>query len=214
MKPIFDDIELLFRRAMEGVSQPENYFSSEDYVTLRIRTAEAFRQFVVPLEMFFDVVRGVDDGSQFGHSGGGRALSFPSRFLRVSSTKELPIPLPEKVDQLTRSVFFLGLLTHFFLTTFPTRQAIDRVQLDHLLREWFLSSLIADSNMKQYSKGLNDLPERLYKWYFVAYVEPALRTHFGFGFLKLGRARAFFRNLYFGGARLGMLSDLVKTDVP
>ena len=209
MTPTFDDTELLLRRALDSVSEPGTYFSSDEYLALRSQAAQAFQRIGTSLELFFDVVRGLADGSCLGYPNIGGVLSFPRRHLHSRSIDDIPAASRRDLDASFKDTFYLGLLSHFVLRTFPTRGEMDRVQVDALLSKWFPSSLVADQMMKQYSIDINNLPERIYLWHFANYVQPTLRKHFGFGFWRLGKARSFFRNLYFGGARLGMEFDLM-----
>jgi len=205
---VFPQSESLYRDAVRAVSNPGDYFASPEYETLKRQAAEAFSKLEPGLQPFFDVIRGLGDGAPLGHPGIGAALSFPSRFLRTPSVATLPRPLGDLLDTIVKQAFFLGLATHFSLHTFLTRSAIDKVQVASLLKEWFPFSLMASELLSEYSKEANDLPRRIFEWYFDVHAKPALGGSFGLGFWRLGKARSFFRNLYFAGARLGIQFDL------
>lgn len=208
MSAFHQRVELLYREAIASVSNPGEYFASAEYENLRRQAAAAFARLEVPLEVFFDVIAGRADGSRLAHPGIGAGLSFPSRFLGGRSLKALPGPVQEALDNLIHQNFFLGLVSHFLLHTFPTRSEVERVDIASLLKEWFLSSLIANELMREYSKATNELPRRICEWYFERDVKPVLRGPLRFGFWRVAKARSFFRNLYFAGARLGIQVDL------
>jgi hypothetical protein len=67
--------------------------------------------------------------------------------------------------------------------------------------------------MNEYSEAANNLPARIFDWYFDEHARSILRESFGLGFWRLGKARSFFKNLYFAGARLGMQFDLATRGV-
>ena len=199
--------ELLYREAIASVSRPGEYFGSAEYQNLRYQAAAAFARLEVPLEVFFDVIAGRADGGRLAHPGIGAALSFPSRFLRTTSLKALPRQVQEAVENLVHQTFFFGLISHFLLRTFPTRSEVERVDIALLLKEWFPSSLIANELMREYSKAVNELPRRIFEWYFEREAEPVLRGLLRFGFWRVAKARSFLRNLYFAGVRLAMQFD-------
>ncbi|QEX16146.1 hypothetical protein FRZ44_14380 [Hypericibacter terrae] len=206
--------ETLFREAISALSSPGVYFSSDEYETLKRQAAEALTGLDTPLEGFFDIVTGSADGGRLGHPGLGAALSFPRRFLRASSLKMLPGATQTASNKLIRQHFYLGLISHFLLRTFPTRSETGRVDVAALLAEWFPSSLVANELMRQYSKDANDLPLRIFEWHFERDTKLVVRGVFGFGFWRTAKAKSFFRNMYFAGARLGMMFDLAtRADV-
>ena len=181
--------ELLYREAIVSVSSPGEYFGSAEYENLRRQAAAAFASLEVPLEVFFDVIAGRADGSRLAHPGIGAALSFPSRFLRETSLKALPRPVQEALDNLMHQNFFFGLVSHFLLNTFPTRSEVEKVDIASLLKEWFPSSLIANELMREYSKAANDLPLRIFEWYFERDAKPVLQGAAPFWVLASGESK-------------------------
>lgn len=209
---IFEQVEVLHQEMLRSVTDVKDYFSSEEYHSLRRTAGFAFTRLVPQMEVFLDVVRGVRDGARIGHPGIERALCFPGRFLRSQSTANLPAALKITMDEIIDNVFFLGLLCHFSLHTFPTRGDVHRVALERLFEAWLPESLIADRTMKTYSTSANRLPDRLFESYFVKHIKPTLKTQFKLGFWSLSKSHSFFRNLFFAGARLGMHFDMMTRD--
>jgi len=206
MNSAFPKTEALYRDAVRAVSDPGDYFASDEHRELSREAAAAFSAFEPSLPAFFDVVRGLDDGRSLGI---GASMCFPSRFLEKPSTRDLPPSSAELLDDLIQQVFFLGLATHYLLHTFPTRSELPNVHVPSLLQEWARHSLMASTHLRHYSRDANDLPRRIYEWWFDAKAKTNLQRTFHFGFWRLAKTRSFLRNLYFAGASLGMHSDLM-----
>lgn len=204
----FAAAESLYRQALTTVSEPGDYFESDEYRNLISEAAVAYRHLEVHLEAFFDVLHGLSDAARLGHPSFGAGLSFPARFLHVQSSRDLPAPLQGTLDALIRQVFVLGLISHFSIHTFPSRSEALRVDVDHLLQEWLPFSLVSDRTMDDYCFAANNLPTRIFDWHFTVHAKPTLSKVFGLGFWRLAKTRSFLRNLYLAGARFGMHFDL------
>jgi len=208
----FEQLIILYEGTIRSVTDPQEYFSSDEYHRLKQLVHIVFDKVKLKCEIFLGIVRGSNKGSEIGHPGIERALCFPSRFLKESSTATLPTALRVAIDDIIEDTFFLGLVCHLFLWKFPTRGNVERVNMDTLVHTWGLNALVADNMMKTYSKDLNELPRRVFESYFSSKIEPTLKKQFKLGFWNLGKCHSYFRNLFFSGALLGMQFDLTTRE--
>jgi hypothetical protein len=205
----FERFRALYEDTTKIVSDPQDYFSSEEHHKLSHLAEVVFNKVKPKCEIFIGITEGLGEGSELGRPGIERALCFPKRFLNEPSTDALSNELRVMIDGIIRGTFFLGLMCHLFLWVFPTRDDVKRVNMDDLVYNWALEALIADVKMKEYSKDLNELPLRLFESYFNSTIKPALKKQLRLGFWTLGKCHSYFRNLFFSGARLGMQFDLM-----
>jgi len=208
----FESIDILYKDIIRTVTEPQNYFSSEEYHVLKQLAYMVFDKVKSKCDLFLGIVRGTNKGNEIGHPGIERAMCFPSRFLKKPSTIDLPDTLRMLIDDVIDSTFYLGLISHLYLHTFPTRSNVERIDIDNLIYKWGLQALIADRLMKTYSKKANDLPRRVFESYYYSKIEPILKKQLKVGFWIRGQCRSYLRNLFFSGARLGMLFDLMTSE--
>jgi len=205
----FKQITALYENTIKSVSHPQDYFSSDEYYSSKKLGSMVFDRVKSKCQIFLGIVQGSNKGYEIGFPDIERALCFPARFLKEVSTANLPDALREDIDEIIEDTFFLGLICHLFLNTFPTRGDVERVNMDTLVHAWGLKALVADMMMKTYSKELNELPLRVFESYFNSKIKPPLKKQFKLGFWNLGKCHSYFKNLFFSGALLGMHFDLM-----
>ena len=204
----FSQIIELYESTVSSVTDPQDYFSSEEYHNAKRLAALVFNTVKSNCEVFIRIVEGLSEGSEVGHAGIERVLCFPKRFLKKPSVDALSDELRIMIDSIIRDTFLLGLMSHLFLFTFPTRGDAERVDIDGLFYQWLPEALIADRRMKEYNKEINRLPLRVFESYFSSSIDLVLKEKFRVGFWKRGQCHSFLKNLFFAGARLGMMFDL------
>jgi len=137
-------------------------------------------------------------------------IAYPLRFLhRVRLTPDRY----EEVRTQLLTCFVYGLLTHLSLKTFPTRDRIERVDIEILWKDYFPKSLLPRRLLSTYDHDCNSLPSAIFDYYFRTCVEPLLRNGLGLSWWKLVRSRSYFLDLFFAGVLLGPMYDL-KTRGP
>ena len=201
----FGLLESLYRGSICSVTDPGDYFKSQEYRDLSSEASRVFVRLHPQCQAFLDIVRGqamnlqVDPEIQ-------RAFCFSARFLKGPSA-DLPIDLYLVLDRILGEAFYMGLLSHLFLTKVPTR-TVEGVDYDKLTEDWMPRALVADRLLKRYSADLDNLPPRVFESYYRAHVRAFLRKQLGVGFWNTGRCHSYFRNLFFSGTYLGLQYDL------
>ena len=114
----FEQLEFLYKETVKSVTDPQDYFSSDEYHTLKHLASTVFDKVKPKCEIFLGIVRGTNKGFDIGRPGIERALCFPGRFLKKSSTATLPHDLRSTVEDIIENTFFLGLMSHLFLHIF------------------------------------------------------------------------------------------------
>ena len=170
----FKQITTLYENTVRLVTDPQDYFSSDEYYNLKQLANLVFERVKMKCAIFLGVVRGLNKGQDMGLPGIESALCFPARFLKEPSTATLPHALTVAINDIIENTFFLGLMSHLFLNTFPTRGNVKQVNMDTLVHTWGLKALVADMTLKTYSRDLNDLPLRVFEYYFTSSIEPTI----------------------------------------
>ena len=205
----FGQISALYENTIRAVTDPQDYFSSDEYCSLKRLANVVFKRVKSKCATFLGIARGTNKGQDIGVPGVERALCFPVRFLKKPSTAALPDSARVATDDIIENTFLMGLMCHLFLNAFPTRDNTKQVNMDTLVRTWGPKTLVADEMMKTYNKDLNELPLRVFESYFISRIEPTLKKQLRLGFWNLGKCHSYFRNLFFSGTLLGMEFDLM-----
>jgi len=205
----FEQLAKLYEDTVRSVTDPQDYFSSGEYASLKRLAHTVFDKVKSKSGVLMAIAQGSKKGEDIGCPGIESALCFPSRFLKEPSTQALPDELRIATDELIENTFFLGLMCHLLLNKFPSRDNVKQVDMDTLARLWGQRALVADITMKAYSRDLNNLPVRIFESYFTSDIEPTLKKKLKLGFWKVGKCRSYFRNLFFSGAFFGMQVDLL-----
>ncbi|MFC2010614.1 hypothetical protein ACFLVU_02580 [Chloroflexota bacterium] len=204
----FKQVTTLYESTIRLVTDPQDYFSSDEYYSLKHLAYLVFEKVRMKCAIFLGIARGSNKGQDIGLPGIERALCFPARFLKEQSTTTPPDTTRVAIDDIIENTFFLGLMCHLFLNKFPTRGNVEQVNMDTLVRTWGPKALVADMTLKTYGRELNDLPLRVFESYFTS-VKPILKKRLKLGLWKAGKCHSYFRNLFFSGALLGMHFDLM-----
>lgn len=202
-----EQIQLYMEVFRKSLNLDLNYFSSSEYQDT-ISLAKSIYERVEPLcDTFLNVVKGLDDGSTINIKDYNKAMNFPGRFLKIQSISGLPKTKRVVLEEILEESFLLGLLFHLFYWKFPTRNELDRVNVDVLSKSWSLAALVADAKMKEYSKDLNKLPELCFEWFYDTQIQKKLKDIFKMGFWNRSKCHSFFNNLFFAGTLLGVYWD-------
>jgi len=154
---------------------------------------------------FFDIVLGSSRYSSPNMS----SLFFPQRFLNVVDTSDLIKDKFDIIDNILEECFLLGFIYHFSYYNFPTRTNIQNVNFDKLLDTWLPQTLIANIQMKEYSKENNGLSQKYFTMFYEEQnYKTILKNNFKMGFLKSGQTTSFFNNIFYAGAMYGMEYDM------
>jgi hypothetical protein len=139
----------------------------------------------------------------------GKAICFPYRFLGKPSITSLPKQAGDKLSNTLDDIFFAGLNFHFFWATFPTRKEYKNINTDALRGKWLLDALVADKIMGKFYQGEGGrMAKDLFDNRYSSTCEPLLKNEIRVGFFKRGMCKAFFRNIYWAGALLGVQYDM------
>lgn len=137
------------------------------------------------------------------------AICFPYRFLGKPSIFALPKQAGDNLSNTLDDIFFSGLNFHFFWATFPTRKEYKNVDIDALKSKWLLDALLADKTMGKFYQGEGgQMAKDLFDIRYSSTCESLLKEEIKVGFFKRGMCKAFFKNIYWAGALLGVQYDM------
>ncbi|MEA2005795.1 MAG: hypothetical protein U9O50_05995 [Acidobacteriota bacterium] len=131
-----------------------------------------------------------------------------NRLLGKKALHLLPQRSSQTISQLLQETFLLGVFTHLYFFTFPTREFYKKVDLQQLQQKWETDAIAADFVMGYYGDPKNPVCMELWKYHFNTTVINKLKNHVKIGFFGAGKYKAFFRNIYLAGALLVMEYDL------
>ncbi len=125
----------------------------------------------------------------------------------------LPLPIQslasqvrDEVINLLNTSFYMGVMTQLFLFDFPTRDKIPSVEIDSIIPGWRLDAIVASNVVGKMPPVINDIAER----HFRESVEPFLKKSFSVGILRMGRHKAFHREVFYAGLLLVMECDMAS----
>ncbi len=131
-----------------------------------------------------------------------------NRLLGKKALHLLPQQTSQTISQLLQETFYLGVFTHLYFFTFPTRESCEKVNIQELQQKWEIDAIAADSVMGYYGDPKNPMCIKLWEHHFNTNVINTLKKNIKIGFLGAGKYKAFFRNIYIAGALLVMYYDL------
>lgn len=131
-----------------------------------------------------------------------------NRLLGKKALHLLPPQSSQAISQLLQETFYLGVLTHLYFFTFPTRELYGKVNIPQLQQKWEIDAIAADSVMGYYGDPKNPMCIELWEYHFNSKVITTLKSHIKIGFFGGGKYKAFFKNTYLAGALLIMNYDL------
>jgi len=127
-----------------------------------------------------------------------------NRLLKENRIQGLADPTRKKTKRLLRESFYLGVMTHLYVFTFPTRDRIPTLDLESIRAKWELESIAPSHVLGQLDRLITDIGES----HFASSVAPFIKQAFGVGMFAMGKHRAFFRELFHAGILLCMKCDL------
>lgn len=211
----FEQIVALYIETARSIRDPGEYLESAEYQEAHQLAKIVFDEVKPLCYVFFGLVKGLTNSSELlrwpNYS---KVMCFPERFLKRPSITHLPQSLRATLDAILEGSFFLGLLFHLFSWRQPTRAEKEKVNMQELHNRWIPETLVADTRMKQYNQEFHGIPKLLFTSYYDAYIHPALKEQFGLGFWTRAKCRSYFGNLFFSGARLGMVWDVSTAEEP
>ena len=131
-----------------------------------------------------------------------------NRLLGEKPLHLLPHQSSQTISQLLQETFYLGVFTHLYFFTFPTREFCNKVNIPQLQQKWEIDAIAADSVMGYYGDPKNPMCMKLWEYHFETKVINTLKDHVKIGLFGAGKCKAFFRNIYLAGALLVMDYDL------
>lgn len=198
-----------FEDFLKSVYDIDHILSSEEYRERRESTLCAYPVILKISEPFLRSAKDIEVANSIAIPDYGNAICFPYRFLGEPSVSALPKQAGDKLSNTLDAIFFSGLNFHFFWATFPTRKEYKNVDIDALKSKWMLEALIADKTMgKFYQREGGQMAKDLFDIRYSTTCEPLLKQEIKVGFFKRGMCKAFFKNIYWAGALLGVQYDM------
>jgi hypothetical protein len=118
--------------------------------------------------------------------------------------QEMPRELQSKTVDLLQETFYLGLFTHLYMMTFPTREKISSIDLTQVFRKWTVDAIAPSHVLGGMHQSISDI----FQAHFCLHIKPWLKQEFGIGMFGLGLNENFFRELYLAGLLLGLQCDM------
>ena len=131
-----------------------------------------------------------------------------NRLLGEKAIHLLPPESSQSISQLLQETFYLGVFTHLYFFTFPTRELCENVNIPQLQQKWEIDAIAADSVMGYYGDPKNPMCVELWEFHFNSKGFNTLKSLVKIGFFGGGKYKAFFKNIYIAGALLIMNYDL------
>ena len=196
-----------YREARNGRSDFVDVTKTADY----FRKLEVSRSSFTALkdigESYLRLVKGISPGLTHTEDLVSGKICLFRHVLNVESVDKLPSEKGKLANEVIDETFFLGLAGHLILSEHPHRHKIYGMAKEGLYLDFLEACRFADKDMREYNKDLNGLPGDIFKEQCARRVEPFFTREFSVGFWKMGKVRASFRNIFFGGVALGVLSD-------
>lgn len=175
------------------------------------KTTEKVFSFLEPLcKEYIQIVS--CEPSSFGIVPEVREAMCVNRLLDDRSLDKLPGDLSLTIQELLSETFYLGLFTHLYLMSFPTREQSENVDLFILRQKWQIDAIAADYEMGYYGDPENPILMNIWEFHYRTEVIPILKKNFNPSDFKFGKYKLYFRNLYISGALLVMYYDLSTKD--
>ena len=154
---------------------------------------------------FIDIVVGKTESSYAEEVSQGVCIN---RLLGKNALHLLPSQSSQTISQLLQETFYLGVFTHLYFFTFPTRELYERVNIPQLQQKWEIDAIAADSVVGYYGDPKDPMCMELWEYHYNTKAITALKKNIKIGFIGAGKYKAFFRNIYIAGALLVTYYDL------
>lgn len=198
-----------FEDFLKSVYDIDHILSSEEYRERRESTICAYPVVLKISELFLGSAKDIEVANSISIPDYGKAICFPYRFLGKPDVSAFPNQAGDKLSNTLDSIFFSGLNFHFFWATFPTRKEYKNVDIDTLKSKWLLEALVADKTMGKFYQGEGgQIAKDLFDIRYSTTCEPLLKQEIKVGFFKRGMCKAYFKNIYWAGALLGVQYDM------
>jgi hypothetical protein len=185
------------------LKQPQ---SVDQFVTSdKRRIASLVFDYIKPICInFLDIVVGNAESIYYKNLSQGVCIN---RLLGGGGLHLLSSQSSQTISQLLQETFYLGVFTHLYCCTFPTREFCNKVNILQLQQKWEIDAIAADHVINDYGAP-DPMLMNLWEYHFDTKVINALKNHVKMGFFKAGKYKSFFRNIYLAGALLVMDYDL------
>lgn len=131
-----------------------------------------------------------------------------NRFLKRKKIINLHEEQRELIIKLLQEAFYLGIFSHLYCCHFPTREFVEKVDINRLQESWEIDTIEPTTVMGYYGDPKNPILMDIWKYHFETEVSNVIKQQFNIGFFAMGKHRQFFRSLYIAGALLVMSFDL------
>jgi len=190
--------------AQASLKHPQSV--DEFVIAEKRRTAKLVFDYIKPICInFLDIVVGKAESSYAEEVSYGVCIN---RLLKKTPLNVLPSESSEAISKLLQETFYLGVFTHLYFFTYPTREFYDRVSIPQLEKKWQIDAIAADHVIGYYGGRNNPMCMELWKYHFEKKVNNELKNNIKMGSFRAGKYKAFFRNIYLAGALLVMGYDL------
>jgi predicted Zn finger-like uncharacterized protein len=199
--------ETRYREARNDKSEFADLRKQEAFINKYEVSDGAFSSLTEMGEAYLRLIKGITSGNTYKEEIVSKNLCFFPMLLRVETVNHLPPAWAKITNTVIDETFFLGLASHLIISDHPHRHKICRMEKEGLYLDFLEACGSADRDMKEYNKDMSGVPGVIFKEQFARQVEPLFSGEFSVGFWKMGKVRSCFRNIFFSGVALGLLSD-------
>ncbi len=207
MTSSFTDITKLYQKIVASVTNPKDYFTSEEYRKYEKSTEITYTKLEPLCNSLIRVLQGVKNGDEIGFPGIENKISFPICVLKQQSVEMLPAETRNIADDIIHDTFLLGLISHLLLCDYPSRNNYESVDIKAVMDMLAPKIMSSSSKMRKYNKEFNTVPVLIFENYYDNNIVPVLKEQLKLGTMSRASARNYFINLFFSGARFGEQLD-------
>ena len=131
-----------------------------------------------------------------------------NRLLKGEKINNLHEEQRELIIKLLQEAFYLGIFSQLYCFHFPTRELVEKVDINRLQESWEIDAIEPTTVMGYYGDPKNPILMDIWKYHFETEVSNVIKQQFNIGFFAMGKHRQFFKSLYIAGALLVMSHDL------
>jgi hypothetical protein len=131
-----------------------------------------------------------------------------NRLLKGEKINNLHEEKRELIIKLLQDTFYLGIFSHLYCCNFPTRELVEKVDINRLQESWEFDAIQPTTVMGYYGDPKNPILMDIWKYHFENEVANVIKQQFNIGAFAMGKHRQFFKSLYIAGALLVMSFDL------
>ena len=207
MTDSFNEITGLYQSIASKVTNTEGYFATEEFRKTEETNGIAYKKIESLCKSLIEIMQGKNSGENIALPDLQSKVGFYNRILKKQPKEKLPSDAIDKIDEIIKDSFLLGLIVHLYLLDNPSRNGFENADAATVMKTLAPYIMASSGKMRKYNKKFNTIPILIFENYFDNHIAPVLNSKLDLGLLQCASARNYFTNLFFAGARFGELLD-------